>query len=196
MLSACKAIVIGRNDAQVDFLAKTAHRCGFAFVEGVDADQLPPPRALLRFFLVHYLVGDDVLRSVLHEIRRGSVDVRFSPVILIADDCPFESILSYIRLGVDDVISLPEKREVLMQRLASQLNTEHMYVETAEYFGPDRRRMDVDINDSRRRGLAGHGRYYIRRVPDRGIEIIRHEIFTANHDDRDPPIDVAWAPAP
>jgi hypothetical protein len=196
MLAACKAIAIGRTDAQVEFLARTAQRCGFAFVEGLRDGELPPPRTLLRFILVHYLVGDDVLRSILHEIRRGPNDVRFSPVILIADDCPFESVLSYIRLGVDDVISLPEKREVLVQRLASQLNTEQMYVETPDYFGPDRRRMDMDVHDSRRRGLAGHGRYYIRRVPDRGIEIVRHEIFTAKNDEQGPPSDIVWAPAP
>jgi DNA-binding response OmpR family regulator len=177
MLSACKALVVGKSDSQVEFLTRTAQRCGFAFVESARGAPLPPARTLLRYFLIHYLLGDDALRSILPQIRRGTDEVRFAPVIIIADDPPFERVLEYVQMGVDDVISLPEKREVLVQRLATQLYSEHMYVETADYFGPDRRRMELGVSDSRRVGLAGHGRYFIKRNPDRGVQIVRHEIF-------------------
>jgi hypothetical protein len=105
-------------------------------------------------------------------------------VIVIADDCSFEKVLSYVRMGFDDVISLPEKRDVLVQRLLAQLHTEHLYVETPNYFGPDRRRMDIEVNDSRRQGMAGHARFYIRRLPDQGIHIVRHEIYSTEDSER------------
>lgn len=147
MLSACKAIVVAHTPAQEQFLGSLARRCEFGSVEGFGSSRGGSENSLLPFILVHHLVGDELLSRILKVIRGGGDSVRFSPVIAVADDCPFERILSYVELGLDDVISLPEKQPVLVQRLATQLDTEHMYVETAEYFGPDRRRMDVDVAD-------------------------------------------------
>jgi response regulator RpfG family c-di-GMP phosphodiesterase len=180
MLSSCKAVVIGRTPAQLDFLAKTADRCGFAFVEGAGRAGTQSLHAALQFILIDYRVGDDHVEAVVNAIRAGANAVRFAPVIVIANDCPFDKVLFYVRHGVDDVITLPEKREVLTQRFSQQLNTEQMYLKTADYFGPDRRRLDLDTTiDTRRQGMAGHERFFFRRVPGRGIEILRHEIFTA-----------------
>jgi hypothetical protein len=51
------------------------------------------------------------------------------------------------------------------------------YYETGNYFGPDRRRMEMDTPDGRRVGLAGHARYHFMRSPDAGI--VKHEVFAA-----------------
>jgi hypothetical protein len=177
MLSACKAITIGKSEPQLRFLEKVARRCGFALIEGTGTGDIPTPKSLISFVLVHHLVGEDILRGVISAIRGGGDDVRFSPIIVLADDCEFETILHYVHMGVDDVISLPEKRDVLIARLAAQLMEEHLYLETADYFGPDRRRLEGGVNDNRRTGTSGHSRLYIRRFPDAGTRIMRHQIF-------------------
>ena len=177
MLSACKAILIGRNELQTRTLLAVATKVGFAIIEAPESGDIPTPRTLISFVLVHEDVGDDLLRAVIKAIRNGDKNVRFSPIIVLGNDCPFETVLQFIHLGVDDVISLPEKREVLIQRFAQQLWSEHAYFETADYFGPDRRRFET-AGDGRRTGLAAHARYDIQRLPDVGIRILRHEMFS------------------
>jgi hypothetical protein len=131
------------------------------------------------FVLVHHGVGEALLDAVTRSIRGGDRQVRFSPIVVIADDCPFETVLRYVHIGVDDVVSLPEKKEVLIQRLGTQLWAEHIYVETADYFGPDRRRLEIDSANDRRMGPSGHARFTIQRLPDIGTRIVRHQIFAA-----------------
>lgn len=181
MLSACKAIVIGTTAGQVGSLVAMARRCGFTLIEDAGSG-VPQPKMPITFMFVHYRVGDAVLDSIIRTVRRGDRNTRFSPIIVIANDCDFELILHLVDMGVDDVISLPEKRDVLVQRLAGQLWSEHVYVETAEYFGPDRRRLEQPSHeDERRAGPAGHARYHIQRIPDFGTKIVRHQIFSAPH---------------
>jgi len=177
MLGACKAIAIGRTEEQVEFLTVLARRCGFALIEGAAGGDIPAQRTLISFFLVHYQVGEELLDRVIRSVRAGDLQVRFFPIVVIADDCPFEQVLRYVHLGVDDVISLPEKREVLIQRLTGQLWAEVIYIETPEYFGPDRRRLEVE--QSTRMGQAGYASFHIQRLPDVGIRIVRHHIFAA-----------------
>ncbi|MEO6012445.1 MAG: hypothetical protein ABIQ30_02525 [Devosia sp.] len=140
---------------------------------------MPASDALLRMVLVHRQIGDDVLMTLLHSVRHGAEDVRFSPVIVLTDECPFEVILGYIRMGADDVIVLPENKDVLVQRFESQITGTHIYYETGDYFGPDRRRMEMTPPDTRRVGVAGHARYHFMRSPGEGIKITRHEVFAA-----------------
>jgi hypothetical protein len=180
MLRGCKAIVIGKTGNQVASLVAMARRCGFAFVEEPATGEIPTPKTMIAYLLVHYKVGDDLLLSIIHAIRSGNNDIRFSPIIVIADDCEFELVLHFVELGVDDVISLPEKRDVLVQRLAGQLWSEHLYVETPDYFGPDRRRLEgADHSDDRRTGTVSHARFIIQRIPDFGTKIVRHQISAA-----------------
>lgn len=180
MLPACKAVIIGRDEAQTRSLLAIARKIGFAIIEAPATGDVPTPRTLINFVLVHHQIGDKLLLSTINAIRGGGPDVRFSPIVVIGNDCDFETVLHFVHLGVDDVISLPEKREVLAQRLGQQLWSEQLYIETADYFGPDRRRFEMG-GDDRRAGLAGHARYYIQRLPDVGTRIVRHELHPAPH---------------
>ena len=180
MLSACKAIVIGRTPTQIRFLTSFANKCGFALVEEPATGDIPSAQTLISYVLVHHKVGDDLLGAVTRAIRGGSKEVCFSPIVVIADDCTVERIAHFVQLGVDDVITLPEKRDALIQRLGAQLWSEHLYIETESYFGPDRRRLDTKSHaDERRVGLASYARFVIQRIPERGTKVVRHQIFTA-----------------
>ena len=59
--------------------------------------------------------------------------------------------------GFDDVICLPEKRQILTQRFERQLLTSHLYFRTETYLGPDRRRMERATEVFNRRVMAISG---------------------------------------
>ena len=65
MLSACKAILIGRNELQTRTLLAVATKVGFAIIEAPESGDIPTPRTLISFVLVHEDVGDDLLRAVI-----------------------------------------------------------------------------------------------------------------------------------
>ena len=108
-------------------------------------------------------------------------DVRYAPVVLFAADGPFEQYLSYIDMGFDDIITLPENATIVEQRLIAQLDTEHTYFETATYFGPDRRRMEVEVPHQFQRSDAPHShvRHYFARDPRRGIVVLHSDSYLA-----------------
>lgn len=187
MLRGCHAYVIAHTQAQNRSLVKLADRAGFSTIGtvlGADASPLDHDGGHLSFFLVHHQLSEPAMRSILTAIRGSANDnVRFAPVILIINDCPFETILKYIQFGYDDVVTLPERCEVLVSRLSSQLNSDHLYFETGSYLGPDRRRMELPaVADDRRTGSHLHTRYIIRRSVQNGVQIVRRELMGVAHD--------------
>jgi len=90
-------------------------KAGFAITEAPETGDVPTPRGLISFVLVHNQIGAKRLLATIEAIRNGGPEVRFSPIVMIADECDVETVLHFVHLGVDDVISLPEKREVLTQ---------------------------------------------------------------------------------
>ena len=182
-LEGCHAHVIAHGDAPNRSLVKLAGRAGFSAVDrvlGQSSAPLDHSGGHLSFFLLHHQLGEQAMHSVIGAIRGSSNDlIRFAPLILIINDCPFELVLRYIRFGYDDVITLPERREVLVSRLANQLNRELVYFETSGYFGPDRRRMErpADKPDERRTGRHPYTRYTIIRNVAKGIRVLRKELL-------------------
>lgn len=180
MLEHCGAYLVAGTERQTASLYSLAQRVGFTHI--IDAQAGAPLRSNgadvhVWYFLVHYLLSDDSKRAILSAVRANTdQEVRFAPVVLIINDCPFETVLTYVKYGFDDIISLPEKPDVMTQRLASQINGTHLYIQTADYLGPDRRRMEVSTDTPDRRrggGQRSHIRYTIQRDPGRGVEIVQ-----------------------
>lgn len=182
LLSDCRACLVARTGPQANSLTQIAERTGFGEIVSLASRRDYPgshPKALT-FFLVHRHLSLSVMAAVIRSIRLSPDDqVRFAPVILFAEDGPYETYLQYIHLGFDDVITLPEKRPVLVQRLTVPLVGEHVYFQTPEYFGPDRRRMESPTQtDSRRLPVPhSHTRFVFSRSPAEGIQIVRTDIF-------------------
>lgn len=173
MLSDCNAFIIAPSSAETAQLERMAERVGFGDV----ASSASPHRLvhMLTFFILHYRLSTAAMLRVIDEVR-GSDDVetRYAPIILITDDCPVGRLLHYIQLGFDDVIALPEKGEVLESRLSAQLNTDHVYFETDDYLGPDRRRMVLpEHRDDRRTGVTPFTTLTVRRDAMHGISVQR-----------------------
>lgn len=181
MLERCVAQLIGRGDDQIRMLERIGHRAGFVELQPLGGGAGASDRKL-NYFLVHHGLGAGALEGVLRSVRSSIIDdVRYAPVVLFAADGPFEEYLGYIQMGFDDVITLPEKAAIVEQRLVAQLGSEHMYFDTATYFGPDRRRMEVEPPAEHKRAVMPHShvRHYFRRDPDRGIVVVRSDSYLA-----------------
>lgn len=179
MLTKCRALVLADTPGRAHALSGFAHHVGFV-------DVSPPPRSLASlapevpvFFLLHDEM-DEALQKASIEWVRGHKQpvIRFAPILVIATDVPYETVLKYVRMGCDDVISIPDDRDELVARAQSQLKQEHVYYETPSYLGPDRRRMEVPADDAgvnRRETSAVHTRMLIRRAPGYGAFIVSSE---------------------
>jgi hypothetical protein len=179
-LGQCRAFLVGRTGPQSASLAQIAQRTGFGQIEPLTARRHYVPDKRLNFFIVHRHLNATMMTAVIRSIRLSDDDqIRFAPVILFAEDGPFETYLNYVHMGFDDVITLPDKQPVLIQRLTSQLWSEQVYFETRDYFGPDRRRLESpwETNSRRSPDPHSHSRYSFVRDPIAGIRIVKTEIF-------------------
>ena len=182
LLGQCRAFLVGRTGSQTASLTQIAQRTGFGEIATLNAGRTDDARGAKRvnFFIVHRHLSSTMMTAVVRSIRLSDDDqIRFAPVILFADDGPLETYLNYIHMGFDDIITLPDKQPVLVQRLTTQLITEQVYFETRDYFGPDRRRMEAPWEMESRRSPYphSHSRYVFSRVPGAGVQIARTEIF-------------------
>jgi CheY-like chemotaxis protein len=182
MLSFCRAFIVAQTPAQNRSLINLADRAGFGLIGTVLGERrvaIEAARREIAFFLVHHQIPDAAKLAVLERIRQSSDDaIRYAPVCLIINDCPFETVLKYVEFGFDDIVTLPERRDALVGRLLGQLDTPHIYIETTDYLGPDRRRMEVATHhrDERRRGDEGFLRLTVHRSVEGGVRIVRREL--------------------
>jgi hypothetical protein len=173
MLSECNAFIVAPKGEETAQLMRLAERVGFGDIASPSSPhhQSYP----LTFFILHYRLSEMAMLRVIDGVRGSDDrDTRYAPIVLFTDDCPVERLLDYIQLGFDDVIALPEKREVLEARLSAQLNTDHLYYETDNYLGPDRRRMEVPSHrDERRTGITPFTTLIVRRDSAQGVSVQR-----------------------
>lgn len=184
-LSKCSAYLIARTDAQTEQLRRLALRLGFGHVEALFArkdfqpDLSHPP---LSFFLLYRHMSDELVVLVRNVIRRSTdPNVRFSPIVLLTDECDMDTYIHFVRLGFDDVLTLPDKREMLVHRLEQQVTAEHTYFETADYLGPDRRRLELPDHVDPRRGGEPHSfvKHTVKRSIATGSKSVRSTVLSS-----------------
>lgn len=179
MLEYCVANLVARTEGQTKTLEDLATRAGFGETRTVlsrRAFAANEGKCILNFFFIHYLLGANLMKAVISSIRAsGDVEIKFAPIILFTADVSFEDYLDYIRLGFDDVITLPEKREMITSRLANQVGHDIEYYETSDYFGPDRRRMEIEPPNGVQRSNVPHShiKYVFRRNPATGTNLLQ-----------------------
>jgi len=183
MLDQCTAYLIARTERQTSALDTLARRLGFAHIETLDTRRSfvsAEGATALKFFLIYRQMDPHLMMMVRDVIRKSDdPNVRFAPIVLFTDECDFETYLSFIRMGFDDVLTLPDKKDMLIKRLEGQINAEYAYFETENYLGPDRRRMEApDHFDPRRGGeTTSHIKHTVRRTLTGGSLVIRTELF-------------------
>lgn len=179
-LSRCQALVVAHGEQHTSMMLRLCRSVGFgeaADLSAVAFDSLEQSRVL--YILMHYDLGDEAKEKLLATLRRAERnEISFAPVILFMPDIPYDDVLKYIEMGFDDVVCLPEKNDVLHARLEKQLNSEHVYIKTETYFGPDRRRMELaGTTNAQRTGTNEFTKILVRRMPDEGIKVISRQLF-------------------
>lgn len=178
MFESCRAYVMAANLRDSLALETAAHQLGFGEVVcglGNSAATIGRSGTTITYFFLDYRMRDEDLVDIIAAIRqeRGG-QLCCSPIILFTADRAAETVLRYVRLGFDDVISLPARRDELAERLAEQLHGQQLYIETKDYFGPDRRRLDRGA--ALRLGISPHTRLVFERDPRRGIKVLDREV--------------------
>jgi hypothetical protein len=144
MLDQTTALIAASNGGNRDELIDLAATIGFGIVLSADQGGDVRPAGPITFFLLHHDDPPGRKRSVLHTLRVSRDDnLRFAPVIVAGRKLTLDTARRYAEEGFDDVISLPAPIEATRARLAEQLGQPRIYFETADYFGPDRRRYET-----------------------------------------------------
>lgn len=103
-----------------------------------------------------FLVVDDSIRpfdgvEMCMRLRGGGPSVRFLPILLITS-LPNVSLVERARdAGVHAVLAKPMSLKSLYSRITMILQERRPFIETDEYFGPDRRRRDLPFDGPDRR---------------------------------------------
>ena len=183
MLELCRAIIVAPTPFDGRTLAEVATELGFGDIASVfDSDSGNGMKYPVSYFLVHHRLADtdcgDVIDAVRHIDRKG---LRYAPMVVMLPDTSGESVRKFVRMGFDDVISLPQSQVQLTARLGTQLDRDITYYETADYLGPDRRRMDADSAMHRPTGISAHTRLTIRRSPEHGTRVLSRQLRGHQH---------------
>jgi hypothetical protein len=182
LLAHCAAIAVAHDAFDSAALVSLGEKVGFGSVAdfahftGNDWHA----RRLL-FFLVHYGIGLTAKQKLLDNVRHaGSVNICFAPIVLFLQGGSAEDTIRYVGMGFDDVIRLPEDGHELSMRLAMQIGREHLYVETRDYLGPDRRRLEAPGHTHpERTGNHDHTLLTVFRHPEEGVHILRRQVIHA-----------------
>jgi len=179
------ALVAGPQNGPGEALMDISTDVGFSFVARYDG--LAPlsgqlGRARLCFVLCAEAGNPRHYASLLAELRgAGHPPLRFTPVIYFSEAVLPDVIAAAIELGFDDILTMPFTPERVRGRLHQQIGRPLTYFETAEYFGPDRRRFQDDKAAARRDGGVAR-RFDISRSARAGVTILREQMVDARHD--------------
>jgi len=184
MLELCRAIIVAPTPFDSRALAEIATEVGFGDIASIfdDTDSSNGLRYPVSYFLVHHRLGDADCTDIIDAVRHiDRPTLRYSPMVVLLPETSAESVRGFVRMGFDDVISLPQSQGELVARLGTQLDRDIVYFETADYLGPDRRRMDADGALHRPAGISAHTRLVIRRDPDYGTRVLSRQLRGHQH---------------
>ena len=178
ILPHCVAIVRSQDERDGAALMKLAEKLRFGAVVAPGVRIVPHDfDHRLVFFLVHFDFDMAGRHQAIKAVRQsGSVSLSFAPVVLFLRDASQAEILSNVELGFDDVVSVPADGRAIATRLARQVGQEHLYIETRNYLGPDRHRLDRELAvPPSRKPEEPHARLTILRTIEDGVAIVRRQ---------------------
>lgn len=181
MLRHCHAHVIGASADQNEALINLALAAGFASAHpilGPDGSDIARTINLPAFFLMHRMANEERGQAIVTAIRTSTnSNIRYAPVIAFLPLGKATDIARLAQLGFDDVLTLTGDADTIRDRLSRQVNAECIYIETATYFGPDRRRHSRVIPEQPRYGNSSHTRIVIIRPPRGEIQVLRRDLI-------------------
>ncbi|WP_193335720.1 hypothetical protein [Devosia beringensis] len=184
ILAHCVALVVANNQPDTEALMRLAHKLRFGDIAAWSPTLGHAPFShRLVFFLVHFDFGDADRLALLKNLRHsGSVSLCYAPVVMFLRDASEEQVRACVEMGFDEVINVPAEGKGMATRLAGQIGREHLYVETRNYLGPDRHRLDHRADKpAQRQAEEPHARLIIRRTVEEGVHIVRREGVPKGH---------------
>jgi hypothetical protein len=177
VLGLCRAIVVAPTLYDSHALADLALELGFGDVASIQSDSSGNGlKYRVSFFLVHHRLGDKDCDDIIDAVRHiGRDDLCYSPMVVMLPEISTEPSIKFVRMGFDDVISLPQDADRLAARLERQLDRDIVYFHTGDYLGPDRRRLDTDSAKQRRSRMSPHTRLVIRRDAEHGVHVVSRQ---------------------
>jgi len=178
VLAHCVAIVVSQNSEDGEALMRLAERLRFGEVVAYSSKLKSEHfNHRLVFFLVHFDFANTARTQLLTDLRHSaSVSLAYAPVVMFLRDASAAQVRAGVEMGFDDVINVPAEGADVAMRLAAQIGREHLYVETRNYLGPDRHRMDnVGPIPRQREPEEPHARLIILRTVEDGVHIVRRE---------------------
>jgi DNA-binding response OmpR family regulator len=179
VLAGCAAVACCPQGASARSLEHFAAATGFGvFVHYHDLADLRAHPVKNLFFLVHFALPDSEMADFLALLRQNTSNrVRLAPVVLVTQDCDLDTFLGYVQMGFDDILCLPDNASLLVDRLVAQLNHDILYFETEDYFGPDRRRMELPgaTHAARVSSAHRHTRLVVHRSLEQGPMILHRQ---------------------
>lgn len=170
-LSACAALIFAPDRHAYDLMAELARHLDFGHVLDYTRLNAVPPRTL-PFYLIHNGVADHVKMRLLRGLRATEEPRRrYAPIICIIPQGPRHQMVPQVEMGFDEVLFLSDALGEINKAMTGQLGRELLYIESPQYFGPDRRRLErISRGDPRRvPGGTEHRRIQVLRDPERGI---------------------------
>ena len=134
----------------------------------------------LPFVFIHSSVGPAYAQRAFTFIRAHTdASVRFLPIVVLTETRDAATILKFIELGCDDIITMPLTAAALMERLKRQVGHPLDYFQTDTYFGPDRRQHEAtrdSTNEARGKGDHFFRHFSIQRHLQHGVTIIDTDV--------------------
>lgn len=134
-------------------------------------------RGPVPFIFVHAGAKPAAVLKVFTSVRsHPDVCVRFLPIIAVTDTGAAATVMRFIQMGCDDVVSLPLTAASLIDRLKRQIGRPRAYYQTRSYFGPDQR----PSGSSSQNGSGGDEQFFrhfmIQRHVQRGVTILSTDV--------------------
>ena len=183
MFSDSIALVSTDNKAWFAHIRTLMHQAGFKHTRRFPKDPGMLSRfgsGPLPFVFVDAAMPADKVRQDFAKVRaHAELQVRFLPIIVLSETRVAQTIMYYLGLGCDDIVTMPLTAAALLDRLKHQVGHVRHYFETESYFGPDRRQSEFlrpPSYEARGKGDHYFSHFTIERSLLRGISIIDTEV--------------------
>lgn len=173
----CGAYLLTADQTAYDRLSARVRAIGFEgcrpFVSARDIvlrSEFP-----LNFLFLHDSIDPATMAATFVDVRWSEEkEIRFMPVILLAEHASTREIHELWKLGFDDMFDNLADTASLATRLMRQTTEVQHYFETNDYFGPNRR-VSRDPDQNVAASFCRH--MLIRRSPVYGVRVVKSEVL-------------------
>lgn len=130
------------NDAHeaIDLITITNARKSSRYIDKIDI--------VLTDWLMPKGSGDELIKWIRNN---EDPDIRFLPIIVVSGYTTKELTHKTRDMGINEMLVKPISGKLLASRICSVIDHPRSFIQTKNYFGPDRRRQDLPYNGEDRR---------------------------------------------